>query len=356
MTAALAATGATWQPWSASGAKALEPLRPGIKISLQISGDATDEDLQFAQQLGVEYVSIPSGGDKATYETFARLKTRVDSAGLKVWNIGNSNVHNMPEVTLNLPGRDQKIEEYKSYLRNLAKAGIFYTTYAHMGNGIWSSEREMTRGRAPARAFDLAKDPKGYWAGKVFEGPLSHERRYTADELWDNYRYFIKQVVPVAEELGMRIGIHPDDPPVPELAGVPRCIFGNFDGYVRAMEMANSPNIGVCLCAGTWMEGGAHMGKDVFEAARAFAKMDKLWKIHFRNVSAPIPHFVETFVDNGYTDMLRLMKTLHEVDFRGVVIADHVPGMVGGPRTGWAYSIGYIKGLLRSVEADSKQG
>ena len=99
------------------------------------------------------------------------------------------------------------------------------------------------------------------------------------------------------------------------------------------------------------MEGGEHMGKDVFEAARAFAKMDKLWKIHFRNVSAPIPYFVETFVDNGYTDMLKLMKTLHEVDFRGAVIADHVPGMVGGSRTGWAYSIGYIKALLASVSA-----
>jgi len=73
------------------------------------------------------------------------------------------------------------------------------------------------------------------------------------------------------------------------------------------------------------MEGGQEMGKDVFEAARAFAKMDKLWKIHFRNVSAPIPHFVETFVDNGYTDMLKLMRTLHAVDFRGALIADHVP-------------------------------
>jgi len=119
----------------------------------------------------------------------------------------------------------------------------------------------------------------------------------------------------------MRIGIHPDDPPVPELGGVPRCIFGNFDGYARALEIANSPNIGVCLCAGTWMEGGKQMGKDVFEAARAFAQMDKLWKIHFRNVSGPIPYFVETFVDNGFTDMCKLMKTLYEVDFRGAVIA-----------------------------------
>ena len=123
-----------------SGLTKLEPLPPGIKVSLQISSDASDEDLQFAQQLGVAYVNIPTGGRRATLENFIRLKQRVEAANLKVWNIGNSNVHNMPEVTLNLPGRDQKIEEYKNFLRNLAKAGIFYTTYAHMGNGIWSSE------------------------------------------------------------------------------------------------------------------------------------------------------------------------------------------------------------------------
>jgi mannonate dehydratase len=336
---------------SVAAAKELKPLPPGIKVSLQISTNATDEDLQFAQQLGVDYVNIPTGGRDATLENFIHLKQRVEAAGLKIWNIGNSNVHNMEEVTLNLPGRDQKIEEYKTFLRNLAQAGIFYTTYAHMGNGIWSSARETTRGNAPARAFDMAKDPVGNWAGKVFKGPLTHGRKFSNEELWENYTYFIRQVVPVAEELGIRIGIHPDDPPVPELGGVPRCIFGNFDGYMRALEIANSPNIGVCLCAGTWMEGGKHMGRDVFEAAQAFAKMDKLWKIHFRNVSGPIPRFLETFVDNGYTDMLKLMRTLHEVDFCGALIADHVPAMVGGPRVGWAYSIGYIKALLAAVSA-----
>jgi mannonate dehydratase len=339
----------------ARAVKKLPEWAPGVKISLQVPTDPSDEDLQFANQLGVQYVSIPTGGDKATLENFLRLKRKVESAGLKVWNIGNSNVHNMPEVTLNLPGRDQKIEEYKQYLRNLGKAGIGYTTYAHMGNGIWSSERETTRGGAPARAFNMAKEPKGYWAGKVFEPPLTHGRRFSREEIWENYTYFIRQVVPVAEEVGVRIGIHPDDPPVPELGGVPRCIFGNFDGYVRALEIADSPNVGVCLCAGTWMEGGSLMGKDVFEAARYFARQGKLWKIHFRNVSAPLPYFVETFVDNGYTDMNRLMRTLCEVDFRGIVIADHVPGMVGGRLTGWAYSIGYIKALLAAATAGARR-
>src|SRR6266566_4601401 len=335
-----------------AGRRSLDPLSPGMKISLQVPADFTEEDLVFAKQLGVEFVSIPTRG--GTYETFARYKRRVEAAGLRVANIGNANVHNMPEVTLNLPGRDRKIEEYKQYLRDLARAGIFYTTYAHMGNGIWSSQRETTRGGAAARAFRL-ETAKGSWNGKTFESPLTHGRKFTKEELWDNYTFFIKRAAPVAEELGIRIGIHPDDPPVPELGGVPRCIFGNFDGYARALEIANSPNIGVCLCCGTWMEGGRGMGKDVLEATRAFAKMGKLWKIHFRNVSAPIPSFVETFVDNGYTDMKQVMRALVAVDFRGILIADHVPQMIGDRRTAWAYSIGYIKALY-DMARDERRG
>ena len=198
---------------------------PGIKLSVQVPTNPSDDDLRFVRQLGVEYVNIPTGGKDATLNTFVGLKQRVEAAGLKVWNIGNSNVHNMEEVTLNRSGRDEKIEEYKQYLHNLARAGIYYTTYAHMGNGIWSTEPELARGGAKARAFDLARADKGYWAGKVFQGPVTHGRLYTEEEIWENYKYFIKQVVPLAETLGIRIGIHPDDPPVPELGGVPRCIF-----------------------------------------------------------------------------------------------------------------------------------
>ncbi len=354
--AAGAAAGLAWSARAVRSeekrASALAELPPGIKISLQVPTDPSDEDLRFAQQLGIEYVSIPSGGERATAENFIRWKGRVEAAGLKVWNIGNANVHNMPEVTLNLPGRDRKIEEYKQYLRDLAKAGIRYTTYAHMGNGIWSSERETTRGGSPARAFKL-ETAKGYWAGKVFEGPLTHGRKFSNEEIWANYTHFIREVVPVAEELGIRVGIHPDDPPVPELGGVPRCIFGNFDGYMRALEIAASPNIGVCLCCGTWLEGGKGMGKDVLEAIRAFAGLGKLWKIHFRNVTAPVPHFVETFVDNGMMDMWKIMKALREVEFRGALIADHVPEMAGGRNAGWAYSIGYIKALLARANAEA---
>jgi mannonate dehydratase len=103
------------------------------------------------------------------------------------------------------------------------------------------------------------------------------------------------------------------------------------------------------------MEGGKYTGKDVFEAAQAFAKMGRLWKIHFRNVTAPIPDFVETYIDNGYTDMWKLMKTLVDMDFRGNLIADHVPPMAGGPQSAWSYSLGYIRALYHAAREEKRR-
>ena len=319
---------------------------PGIKLCAQTSGLASDEQLLFLKQIGAAYVSVASTPDLRSAEGFLAIKKHYADAGITVWNIGNTSVHNMPEVTLNLPGRDQKIEDYKQYLRNLGKAGITYTTYAHMGNGIWSSGRATIRG-ASGRQFDMADPGKaGVWDGKTWKEPLSHGREFTKEEIWENFTYFIKQVAPVAEENSVRIGIHPDDPPVPVLAGVPRCIFGNFEGYRRAMEIANSPNVGICLCCGTWLEGGkALTGKDPEEMIRYFGAK-KIWKIHFRNVSAPLPHFIETFMDNGYYDMFKIMKALHDVKFDGIVILDHSPTVVGGNYAQTGYGFAYMKALL----------
>ena len=336
-----------------SEAKPLEPLSPGIKISMQVDETVTSDDLIWIRQMGVEYLNVQTGNGHATLENFLAIKKRVEAAGLKVWNIPNSENRNIEEITLNLKGRDEKIAWLKQYIRDTGKAGIGYMTYAHMANGIWSSAPETTRAGGESRAFHVA-NAKGYWNGKTYEGPLTHGRKYSKEELWDNYTYFIHQIAPVAEEAGVRIGIHPDDPPVPELGGIPRHIFGTFDGYVKALEIANSPNIGVCLCCGTWAEGGKYTGKDVYEAARAFAKMGKLWKIHFRNVTSPIPDFVETYIDNGYTDMWKLMRTLVDVDFRGNLIADHVPAMSGGGHAAWSYSMGYIRALYQAAKEEKR--
>ena len=132
-------------------AAAAPQIAPGIKLCVQSSANPTDEQLLFLKQLGAGYVSVGSTPELRTAEGFMQIKKRYADAGITVWNIGNTSVHNMPEVTLNLPAATEKIEEYKQYLRNLGKAGIGYTTYAHMGNGIWTSGRTPGSRRVGAR-------------------------------------------------------------------------------------------------------------------------------------------------------------------------------------------------------------
>lgn len=327
-------------------------LQPGIKLAIQVPPEPTDDDLRFVRQIGIQYVIIWTDGVKADSAFYLSQRKRVEDAGLALYGFGNTSVHNQDTIVLNLPNRNAKIEQYKTHLRNLAEAGIPYTTYAHMANGIWSTEREFCRD-APARAFNLDEAQEGHWAGARYQMPLSHGRRYSEDEIWENFTTFIKAVAPVAEETGVLIGIHPDDPPVPELAGIPRCIFSSFEGYRQALEIADSPNVGVCLCVGCWLEGGDMMGKDVLETIRYFGARKKIFKVHFRNVSAPLPHFVETFLDNGYMDMYQVMKALREVDFDGVVIPDHIPLIANAPKVSQAYTVGYMKALLERANAEA---
>jgi len=324
---------------------------PYIKIALQAKPEPTEDDIKFIKQLGIDHIVTWTDAKKSSYEYYNSRRELYEKEGIKVFGFGNFDVHNQDKITLGLPGRDEKIEEYLTHIRNLGKAGIHYTTYAHMANGIWSTATEETRGGAVARSFNLDVADAGYWNGVKYSAPLTHGRKYTKDEIWANYEYFIKKAAAVAEEQKVRIGIHPDDPPVEELGGIPRCVFGNFDGYKRALEIADSPFVGMCLCVGCWLEGGTMMGKDVLETIKYFGERKKLFKVHFRNVNQSMPHFTETFLDDGYADMYQILKALKDVDFDGVIIADHIPGMVY-PQTGTAFSIGYMRGLVERVIAE----
>jgi mannonate dehydratase len=133
-------------------------IEPGIKIAAQITPEPSEDDLAFIKQMGVDYVVLWTDGAHASYDYYASRREHFADHGLTVYGFGSSSVHNQPDITLGLANRDAKIEEYKQHLRNLGRAGIPYTTYAHMANGIWSTERETTRGGAPARPRLQSRD------------------------------------------------------------------------------------------------------------------------------------------------------------------------------------------------------
>jgi mannonate dehydratase len=348
----------------------------GIKIAAQVSPNPSEEDIAFIKEMGLKYVVLFSKSEDANYDYFMKHREIFEPHGIKIYGFGNSGIHNHDSLVLNLSDRDEVIEEYKKYIRDLGKAEIPYSTYAHMGNGIWSTSKEPTRGGALGRAFNLdaetfyLNDRKG--PRTISKGKLTHSREYSEEELWGNFEYYIKAVKPTIEESGVKVGIHPDDPPGLKLGGIPRCIFSTFSGYQRALEIADSPNIGICLCAGTWLEGGDTTEKNVTEMAKYFGDQNKLFKIHFRNVDKPLPHFKETFLDGGYMDMYKIIKVLKEVDFDGIIIPDHNPTMGSledrgstdphwhhkedkygvANRTATAFAIGYMKALVERAEEE----
>jgi mannonate dehydratase len=181
------------------------------------------------------------------------------------------------------------------------------------------------------------------------------DREYSADDIWAAYTYFMKAVLPVAAEAKVRLALHPDDPPVAKMNGVAK-LFTHYDGYHRAEQIAgNSPWWGLTFCVGTWSEGGDKMGKNVFEMIRDFGGRGKIFEVHFRNVTGPLPHFVETFPDDGYMDMYQVMKALRQVKFSGAAEPDHVPKLAGDTgilRAGTAYCIVYMRSLLKRANEE----
>jgi mannonate dehydratase len=323
--------------------------RSGILLGTSFTPNPTEDDLAMLRHAGLDAVSIWTTIENNTADWMLATRRRLEANGIAVYNIGILDLHCDPTIVLGLDGVEEKIEQYRRYLENLGRAGIHYTTYAHMANikiqrvpGYYQTSVETARGGAPTREFDLAV------ARRL---PNSHGREYAEDHIWGTFTRFIRAVMPVAEKNKVRIGLHPDDPPVDTLGGVAR-IFRNVEGYRRAFEIAGSENFGICLCIGTWAEGGKMMGLDPVEAVRHFGAQKKIFKVHFRNVSSPLPKFRETFVDEGYLDMYQVMKALKEVDFRGIVIPDHVPG--GGYKmVNYAYTLGYMKALRDRVERES---
>ena len=181
--------------------------------------------------------------------------------------------------------------------------------------------------------------------------PLTHEREYTDEEVWKNLEYWIKIITPIAEEEGIRLGIHPCDPPVPKLGGVPN-LFRSFDSYKRLIEIYPSDSNAIEFCQGTFSE----MNDDIYEMIRYFGERKKILYVHFRNVSGQVPKFHEEFINTGYVDMYKAMKIYHEVGFDGFFIDDHVPNTYQDTQWGHrgrAFANGYIQAMIEAVQKEN---
>lgn len=312
-----------------------------IKLSMYIDPAPEDDQLRFASQLGLPCVYTWVRPEQRSFEYLDGLRRRVESFGLKLYNAGNLDVAKNAKIHLALAGRDEVIEQFKAFIRSLGRAGIHTTTFTWEPSGVWSSAPGASRG-APARTVDL---------DEMQRRPLTHGRVYSEDELWTNFEYFMRQIIPVAEEAGVRLALHPNDPPTTALGGVP-CLIHRFEDYERAFAIADSPNLGMEFCTGCWLEGGERFG-DMLAAIRHFVAQKRIFIVHFRNVTAPLPHFTETFLDNGYMDMFEPMKIFVETGYDGTMILDHTPEFAGGYALGGgtAYAIGYMRALIERAEA-----
>jgi len=170
----------------------------------------------------------------------------------------------------------------------------------------------------------------------------------TADMLWENLEYLQKAIVPVAEKAGVKLALHPDDPPVEHIQNVAR-ILNSAQAMERACDLVKSPNMGICMCQGTFSE----MGGNVYENIEHFAKQGRIHIVHFRDTAGDKFKFHETFHDNGPTDMARCVKLYEKLCPEAYVRVDHVPTMAGEDNTnpgycslGRLYAIGYLKGLM----------
>jgi mannonate dehydratase len=311
-----------------------------IKLSAYIPPDASDEDIDFHAQLGIPFAYTWYGKGLVQHRGELReLKRRLAGRGITLYNAGDLSVAKSFNIHLATEDRDRDIQGFIDMLRALCDAGIYTTTFTWEPDHVWSTSSEAPgRGGAKTREVDAAR---------LEQTPPTRGRIYGADEIWGNFEYFMKRVIPVSEETGVRLALHPNDPPMPVIAGVPTLIHSAAD-YRRAFEIAGSRNLGMEFCCGCWLEGGASFG-DILADIRSFVREGRVFVTHLRNVSSPLPYFKETFLDDGYMDMYEVVRAFYESGYDGTMIYDHTPSISAGNNAAAAYALGYMKGMLNGI-------
>lgn len=354
-----------------------------MKIGLGLYRDSlTADNFQFARQAGATHVvahmtnyfqgkdpSISSGDDAEgwgdcsgdrlwSYEELAALVASVEGAGLKLAAIENFSPKFWSDVLLGGPDRVAQMEGMKRLIRDAGRAGVPCFGYNFSIAGVWGWQRgPFARGGAHSVGFDASRIspdlpiPDGlvwnmrYRPGQRNAAPVT----VSSDELWQRLTAFLQEIVPVAEEAGVVLAAHPDDPPAESLRGTARLV-NRPEKYDRLMDIVESPSNGLELCLGSLQE---MPGGDIYDHVRRFARRGRIGYVHFRNVRGKVPSYVETFVDDGDIDMAEIVRILRDENYQGVMVPDHTPGMTCAAswHAGMAYALGYMRALVQNADA-----
>lgn len=318
-------------------------------------GPSNAPKVQMAKELGVKYavagvmsprqLGLPEGTRPWDLESLQATVKAYEEQGLKLCVVEGPPTLGS-RTKLALPDRDEEISNFIEFIHNLSKVGIKVICYNWMPEIGWfrTSVDRVSRGGSLVTAFDI-EDTKDL--------PINRfEREFSADEMWDNLEYFMKAVVPEAEKAGVQLALHPDDPSISMLRGIPR-ILTSADNMERAINLYKSPVNGITFCQGNF----AVMGEDIPLTIKRFSEHN--FFIHFRDIKGDRYNFEEAWHDDGITDMYAAMKAYYETGFTGPIRVDHVPTMVGEDNTNPSYgllgnlfAIGYMRGLMEAADKE----
>jgi mannonate dehydratase len=327
---------------------AISPSRQGIQL-VELFEPGEFQKIRLASQIGIKHAIVGvlpalSRVPRDRYvRTLEKIKADFGAANMAVAGVES---HPVPaeKIKLGLPGRDEEIENYIAAIKALAGVGIPMVCYNWMAGLGWYRTRvdAATRGGALVSEFDndVAKTQ-----GLTEWGEVSEEK------IWSNLEYFLKAVIPTAEREGVKMALHPDDPPLSPLRGIGR-ILTSAANFRRVLNTAPSPANGITFCQANFKL----MGEDIAALAHEWCAQNKVFFVHFRDVEGTREHFSETFHDGSPTNLAQMLRVYQQCGFNGPMRPDHAPILEGesNDRPGYAMggkilAIGYIKGVLDAI-------
>jgi len=282
------------------------------------------------------------------------LRQAINTAGLELAAIENFDPAHWHDVLLDGPQKHQQLENLKTIIRRVGRAGIPIIGYNFSLAGVAGRVKgPFARGAAGAVGMDGPVDqpmPNGMVWNMVYDrhAPPGRVPSATPEQLWQRCSAFLHAVLPVAEEAGVTLAAHPDDPPMPTMRGQPRLVYQPHL-YQRLIDLHPSSRNALEFCVGTLAE---MTGGDVYEAVDTYSRAGRIGYVHLRNVRGKVPFYQETFIDDGEVDVWRVLRILKRNKFSGVIIPDHAPQMTcDAPwHAGMAYALGYLRAALQRLE------